>query len=211
MKKAGSIYQSLAHEAAQQMKQGRKADAMDLAKMIRRLREEKKISGAALCRQAGDLDPRTLNALEKGRVKNPSLQTLQSVARGLGLSVADFFRENDLDAAHQVHTGSQKGAYQIDLPQYGIRVVSFTPFIKDFFCGKFIFGPHKKMDQTLLRQRLPIFLSVLVGRFEVQLESRKIVLKEGENLFFNGNLRHSFSNPLERESVFLIMTAPSFF
>ena len=67
------------------------------------------------------------------------------------------------------------------------------------------------MDETLLNHAHPLFISVLIGRFEVQVEERKIVLREGENLFFNGAFRYSFANLLHRESVLLVMTAPSFF
>lgn len=82
--------------------------------------------------------------------------------------------------------------------------------MKNFFCGKLIFSAQRRLDETLLKHPLPIFVWVLVGRFEVRVEGRKIDLREGDNLCFNGVLKHSFSNPLHRESVLLIVTAPSF-
>ena len=209
-KKDGSLYQFLSEEIQAQIRHKAREEKLDLAGTIRRIRQEKKITGIQLCRQAGDLDPRTLTAVEKGRIKNPSLATLQSVSRGLGVTVSDIFRQAESGTERHLSFGSQKGNFQIDFPVWGAKVVSFTPLIKDFFCGKIILGARKKIDQTLLKHALPIFMSVLVGRFEMTIEGRPFSLKEGENLFFNGILKHSFYNPLQRESVLLMVTAPSF-
>lgn len=209
-KKPDSIYKMLGKEIGEQSLKCRLAEKIDLAATVRRLRIEKKLSGAELCRMAGDLDPRTLTAVEKGRIVNPSVKTLQSVARALEVTVSDLFREAEIAIDRHFYAGSQKGAYQIDFPAWGARAVSFTPFIRNFFCGKLILGPRKKLDQTFLNHPLPLFVSTLMGRFEILVEGKKMILKEGENLFFNGILRHSFYNPLEREAALLLVTAPSF-
>lgn len=185
-------------------------ETLDVNKAIRRIREQKKLSGAALCRKAGGLDPRTLTAIEKGRIKNPSIQTLEAVARGLEVSVSEIFREAESGMSRFFSQGTQKGMCQMDFPSLGAKIVSFTPLIKDFFCGKLILGPHKKLDQELLHEARPIFISVMVGRCEVSIEGKSFVLKEGDNLYFNGILKHTFYNPLERESVLLLVTSPSF-
>lgn len=182
----------------------------DMGETVKRLRKEMNLTGVGLCAQSGDLDPRTLTALEKGRIKNPSLKTLQSLARGFGITVSEIFRRSESLQEHYLYQGSQKGLCQMDFPLFGVRMVSFTPFVKNFFCGKLIMGPRKNIDPTFLKKPLSVFISVIFGRFEVTVESRKIKLREGENLFFNGILRHSFYNPLERESVMLFITSPSF-
>ncbi|HLD50660.1 MAG TPA: helix-turn-helix domain-containing protein [bacterium] len=182
----------------------------DLCKTIKMLRLERNLTGIGLCARSGDMDPRTLTALEKGRIKNPSIKTLQSLARGLGMTVSEIFRRSESLQDHYLYQGSQKGLCQMDFPLFGVRMVSFTPFVEDFFCGKLILGPRKKIDQTFLKKPVSVFISVIFGRFEITVESRKVRLREGENLFFNGILRHSFYNPLERESVMLFITAPSF-
>ncbi len=92
----------------------------------------------------------------------------------------------------------------------GARIVSFTPLIKNFFCGKIFLGAKKKFDQTLLRHEHPHFVSVIMGRVDIQAGGRRMSLGEGENLFFNGALPHVVSNPRHRESVMMLMTAPSF-
>ena len=208
--KKKSIYDLIAAKTEKQYRAEYETASIRLHRTIRRLRQAKGFSGVRLCREAGDLDPKTLTALEKGRIKNPSIRTLQSVSRGLSLSVSDLFREAELESEAGYYLGSQKGEFLVDFPKRGIKIVSFTPFIKDFFCGKLLLGPRRHLTDTLLKHPKPIFIAVLIGRFEVEVETRKATLKEGENLFFNGRLKHAFYNPLHRESVLLMMTAPSF-
>lgn len=207
--KKKNFYEVLSAQIHAKSLKSLKTSKIPLHEIIRKMREEKKMTGAEMSRRAG-MDPRTLNALEKGRIKNPSLETLDAVARGLGILVSDLFRRTEAGKKNQVILGSPKGFFQMDFPQWGIKVVSFTPWIGDFFCGKFIFGARKQFQETLLPASLPLFLAVLVGRFEVQVEEQKYLLKEGESLFLSGKVRHSFQNILEKESVLQVVTAPSF-
>lgn len=204
-----NFYDALSSELQKKSSKKTAKSALPLHETVRRLREEKRLTGAELCRRSG-LDPRTLNAFEKGRIKNPSLETLDAVARGLGVLVSDLFRRWEAGKSRHVAVGTPKGFFQIDFSQWGVKAVSFTPWVEDFFCGKFIFGSRKKLPETLLPASLPLFLSVLVGRFEIQVEDQKYYLKEGESLFLSGKLKHSFQNLQEKESVLQVVTAPSF-
>lgn len=211
MSERKSIYRAM-REAVKEKVTGREAaDKVDLQGVIRKIRVSKKLTGAEVCRRAGDLDPRTLTALEKGRIRNPTVKTLSSVARGLGIAVSDFFRPSELVQEHHYCFGNPKGAFVMDFPKKGLKIVSFTPLIHDFFCGKLILAPKVKVTDHLLDHPFPLFISVLLGSLEVTLEeSSKTVLKEGDNLFFRGTVKHSFQNPLHRETSVLFLTAPSF-
>lgn len=185
-------------------------DRIDISEVVLTFRKAKNLSAVELCHRAGDLDPKTLNALEKGRIKNPSIKTLQSVSRGLDVSVSDLFKTAELQLDRNLYLGTQKGVFQLDFPTQGIKIISFTPLNKDFFCGKVIVGGRKKFDQSLLKHPHLTYISSLVGRLEAKIEDKSLMLREGENLFFNGVFNHTFYNPLEREAAFLLVTAPSF-
>lgn len=211
-KSGKSIYDVLGDKIQEHVQERKKSEKIDIGKTIREIRFEKKLSGADLCRRSKELDPRTLTALEKGRIKNPSVRTLQAVAQGLDITVGELFRHAELGFdRYFFYQGSQKGAYNIQFPTAGVKAVSFTPFIEDFFCGKLIIGARKHVESTFFEHPCPIYISTLVGKLEVKIESRKVVLKEGENLFFHGILEHSFYNPLQRESVLMLITTPSLF
>jgi len=209
--KTFSVYEGLGQEMRRRDGHAVSDHSFVLGAKVRDLRMRKGLSGVELCRRAGNLDPKTLTAVEKGRIKNPSVKTLLSLARGLGVMVGDFFREIELEMGHSIHRGTQKGAFQVEFQKQGIKIVSFTPFIKDFFCGKIILSPKKKLTQTLLRHSSPLFVSSLIGRVELEVAEQKWDLREGDNLFFDGVLKHSLYNPLHRDAVLLIVTAPSFF
>jgi transcriptional regulator with XRE-family HTH domain len=205
-----SIYSKLNQEIKASYHKDVLTEKIDLAKAVRRLREDKKLSGVELCRRSVSLDPRTLTAVEKGRIKNPSIHTLQALARGLGISVSDFFKSAEKHLDKNFYTGNQKWAFQVEFANLGCRIVSFTPVIRDFFCGKLVMGPRKRVAGAHFKLMAPLFVSTLVGQMEVTVEGNKVVLGEGHNLFFNAGFHHSFYNPTRRESVLLMMTAPSF-
>lgn len=194
-----------------QAKRREAREKIHLGRTIRELREKAGLSGVELSRRSGGMDPRTLNAIEKGRIRNPSLDRLERIARGLGCLVSGLFIQAEMDLDRTYHPGSPKGIFQMEFPKWGLKVVSSTPPIQEFFCGKLILAPHGRVPGELLSRPSPVFLEVVIGRIEVEVEHKKLTLSEGENLFFNGGLEHSFRNTLNRESALWLVTAPSFF
>ena len=209
-KEKSSLYQLLGQTIRDRFEKELEAEKIEIDKMVRKLRKERGLTGVEVCKRAGDLNPKTLAAIENGHIKNPSIKTFQSVARGLGVTVSELFLQTELAMDRHFYVGSQKGAFQTEFPSLGVKAISFTPLNRDFFCGKVIVGPRRRMDQTFWKSPIQIYLSVLVGRFEIQVENKKVILKEGENVFFNGALKHIFYNPMQRDAVFLMVTAPSF-
>ena len=188
----------------------RPAELPQIGPLVRGIRDAKGLSAVEVCRQSGGLDPRLLCAIEKNRVRNPSIATLFALSRGLNVSLGDLFTSLEMKREDAVCVGTQKGAFQMDFPARGVRLVSFTPRVKPFFYGKLSLGAKKKIDQTLLAHEHPLFFSVLLGRVDVQVGDRKLSLKEGENVFFSGALPYTLTNMLQKESTLLLVTAPSF-
>jgi transcriptional regulator with XRE-family HTH domain len=185
------------------------ARPIEIGPVVRRLREEKKLSGAELCRRGKGIDPKTLTALEKGRIRNPSIVTLEALAKGFGMTVSDLFRRAEFDQRDYFSLGSQKGLYKIDLPSQGIQLISFTPLMEDLFCGKMILEGQRRFDEKFFRGGGAFFVMTLIGQFEGEVEGRKVTLKEGDNLYFWGGMKFRLSNALQRNSSLLLVTAPS--
>lgn len=210
--KKGKMFSEVLKEAAEgRGETSTPPELLDIGRTVRSLREAKGMTGARLCRAAKDLDPRTLTAVEKGRIRNPSVKTLSSVARGLGMSVSELFRRAEARLERNLSFGNQKGTFSIDFPAKGVKITAFTPLVRDFFCGKMILAPRTRIDESILKHKAYWFVSGLLGRIEVTVEGEHFSITEGQNLFFNGFLRHSFYNPLHRESAILTVTAPLFF
>jgi len=186
-------------------------DEISVGRTVRHLREQRRMSAVELCRRAGGLNPKTLAAVEAGRIKNPSIRTLQFLARGFGISIGDLFRSSE--AAHEGYycPGTPQGVFHVDFLKKGIRLVSWTPRTAYLFCGKMILSSHARFDESLFKFKGSMFVSVLIGRLESSVEGRPGLLKEGDNLFFNACLRHSFYNPHHKETTILVVSAPSVF
>lgn len=184
--------------------------SINLGRTVRKLREEMGLGGMDLCRRSRDLDPKTLTALEKGRIKNPSVKTLLSISRGFNITISDLFRRAEFEDEKYFYHGSQKGAFKMDFSTKGIQLVSFTPLTETMFSGKLILGSQKQFSDDFFKHKAYFFVMTIVGEFKVVLENRNFSLKEGENLFFFGGLKFSFTNSLNRNSVLSIVTAPSF-
>lgn len=182
---------------------------LDMGQVVRRLRSEKGLSGAELCRRGKGIDPKTLVALEKGRIKNPSIATLEALAKGFGMTVSDLFRQAEFDQREYFSLGSQKGLYKIDLPSQGIQLISFTPLMEELFCGKMILEGQRRFDEKLLGGGGAFFVMTLIGQFEGEVEGRKVTLKEGDNLYFYGGMRFHLMNTLQRNSTLLWVAVPS--
>lgn len=210
MEKEANLYAEIVRRRAKGEERTEAREGIRLGETIRRLRERAGLSGAELCRRSGRLDPRTLTAIEKGRIRNPSLASLQAVAQGLGCLVCDLFIPAEMELDRNFYVGSQKGVFQIKFPKLGLKIVSTTPPTVHFFCGKLILDPRRKVTGDFLKRPTPLFVEVVMGHVEFSIEGETVRLEEGENLFFNGGFRHTFRNLLNRESAFWLVTAPSF-
>lgn len=182
---------------------------LEIGSAVRRLREERSLSGAELCRRGKGIDPKTLTALEKGRIRNPSIATLEALAKGFGMAVSDLFRRAEFDQRDYFSLGSQKGLYKIDLPSKGIQLISFTPLTEDLFCGKMILEGQSRFDEKLFSGGGAFFMMTLIGQFEGEVEGRRVALKEGDNLYLWGGMKFHLANALQRNSALLLVTSPS--
>lgn len=183
--------------------------SINIGRTVKLLREKQNLTGAELCKRSGGLDPKTLTAVEKGRIRNPSIQTLEGLARGLGMTVSAIFRQAELGSEKFFLRSSQKGVFHLQFGS-GIELVSFTPFTPGIFCGKFIVGGRKTLDRSLIHFDGVVFAMTLVGSFKVKMEQHELEIQEGENLYFRGSFDFSFYNPNYRNAVVLMVTAPSF-
>ncbi len=188
---------------------GKAVRPLEIGRIVKRLRTEKGLSGVELCRRGKGIDPKTLTALEKGRIRNPSIATLEALAKGFGMTVSDLFRQAEFDQRDFFSLGSQKGLCKIDFPSQGIQLISFTPLMEELFCGKMILEGQKRFDEKLFSGGGFFFIMTLIGQFEGEIEGRRVALKEGDNLFFFGGMKFCIKNAIQRHGTLLLVTAPS--
>lgn len=208
MNKSGQRHKREEDHPAQDL-QVKGSAGLDIGAAVLKIRQEKGLSGAELCRRTRNLDPKTLTAVEKGRIRNPSIATLQALAEGFGSTVSDIFRQAEVLDERYFRFGTQKGFYKMDFSARGLQVVSFTPVSGDFFCGKVILEGEKSLDDSLFARPGVFFVMVIVGHVEGEVDGKKFSLREGENLYFYGGLRFYFQNPAQRSASLFLVTVPS--
>ena len=166
---------------------------------------------AELARRAG-INPRTYDAIEKGRIVSPSIRNLEAIARALGISVASLFADNGAshDQNQSFLEGNQKGCHTLEFPKDGFRIVCYTPFVPHILVGKVILKGEGRIDRKLLPTSGLVFIQVIMGKLSVHFDGKDHLIKEGHYAFFDGALPHSYTNPQYKESTFLLVTTPSF-
>ena len=164
-----------------------------------------------LARRAG-INPRTYDAIEKGRIESPSLRNLGAIAQALGVSVGSLFAERSEDGESEgiFIGGNQKGQHTLEFAKDGFRVVCYTPFVPNIFVGKVVIKGETQIEHRALPTSGLIFAQTIMGKLSIHFGGKDHLIREGSYAFFDGCSRHSFSNPQYRESTFLLMTAPSF-
>ena len=179
-------------------------------RVIETRRKHMAMKGIELARKAG-INPRTLDAIEKGRIKSPSIDSLTAIANALGISVASLFvNENKGISEYLFLTGDQKGQETLEFPKAGFRVVCYTPLVSDLFVGKVILKGEANIEHRILPTSGMIFVQVIIGKLVVNFDGKDQLIREGNYTFFNGSFPHSFHNPQFKETAFLLITTPSF-
>ncbi len=177
------------------------------------IRDKRKLlgwKGVELARRSG-VNPRTLDAIEKGRIESPSIRNLEAIARALGVSVASLFvGTNSSDGDRIFIGGNQKGQHTLEFSKDGFRIVSYTPFVPNFFVGKVILKGETRIERRMLPTSGTLFVQPIIGKLSVTFEGKDHLIREGNYVFFDGCFPHSFYNPQFKEAAFLLVTSPSF-
>lgn len=178
----------------------------------RAIQERRKLlgwRGVELAKRSG-INSRTLDAIEKGRIKSPSLQSLEAVSEALGISVASLFVTEETKQLGLFTSGDQKGQHVLEFPKNGFRVVCYTPMIPHLFSGKVIVKAETRIEPKALPTSGSIFVQPIMGKLSIHFDGKDYLIREGNYAFFDGYFPHSFSNPQIKESTFLLVTTPSF-
>jgi transcriptional regulator with XRE-family HTH domain len=193
------------------MKKKKKTEAASVApgKVIRERRVLAGWKAVDLARRAR-INPRTLNAIEMGRIEMPSLRHLCSASEALGISVASLFADRSTDSDDSFLLGDQKGIQTAIFHKSGFQLVSYTPLVRQLFVGKVILKGHAKIDQRTLPVSGRAFAQPLIGKVTVRFDGKDHLVREGSYVFLDGAFPHSYHNPGQRDCSFLLVTSPSF-
>lgn len=179
-----------------------------IGRIIREIRMKQGMTARELARRVG-VDPRLINAIEMGRIRNPSLDRLSDIATAIGLNLSQLLTKYETRKPGNFSEGGAQGEFMMDFPNKGFRLISYTVPIKEMFCGKMILDGKKSVDKTKFPMAVLIFIQVIIGKMIVNYQGDDMTFKEGQSFLLNGRYEFAISNPAARATSFLLVTTPA--
>jgi len=170
------------------------AEEFDIGAKIKALRTSKKKTLQEVADQTG-FSPALISQIENNNV-SPPIATLSRIAKVLGVTVGYFFKDEGPEEEYEVirkgerpvvtrvisRTGGQHG-YTYNALTYKKRDKAMEPFILSV-------DSQVVDDKVLYSHEGEEFLLMLEGQAELVLGEERVILNEGDSVYFQSTLRH---------------------
>jgi transcriptional regulator with XRE-family HTH domain len=169
-------------------------EEFDIGAKIKVLRTAKKKTLQEVANETG-FSPALISQIENNNV-SPPIATLSKVAKVLGVRVGYFFKDDGPEEEYEVirkgdrpvvtrvisRTGKEHG-YTYNALTFKKRDKSMEPFILQV-------DPEVREDDALYSHEGEEFLLMLEGEAEMILGDERVVLYEGDSIYFQSSVRH---------------------
>lgn len=160
---------------------------------IKRLRKVRKLTLQDVARETG-FSPALISQIENNNV-SPPIATLSKLAKFFDVKMGHFFEEEEEESKYEVvrkvdrrvvsrvisKAGTGHG-YTYEALSFRKRNKKMEPFV--------LTVSERAKDETLYNHDGEEFLLILKGTAEVILDEERIVLEEGDAVYFDSSLRH---------------------
>ena len=154
-----------------------------------------------------------LSQVENNAV-SPPVATLLRIAKGLGVGISHFFREEEskeravVVRKHErkktfrpMHTQRRDGGYTYEALAYTKNGKHMEPFLVEF-------EPKKKDRLTFLRHRGEEFVFLFRGRLAFHYDQEETILEPGDSLYFESEVPHGFRALRGRKAQAIVVIFP---
>lgn len=160
---------------------------------IKELRHAKKLTLQAVANETG-FSTALISQIENNNV-SPPIATLSKIANYFDVKIGHFFVENEEECPFEVLRGNERTIVPRVVSQDGTNHGYFYESLS-------VRKKNKKMDPFLLtlNEKVTItdtyshngeeFLFVMKGTAELLLDDQRIVLNEGDSVYFDSNIKH---------------------
>jgi len=162
----------------------------DVAASVRKLREQRNLSLRALAGLC-DVSPNTISLIERG-LTSPSVDTLQSLATGLGVPITAFF-ETEEPPARLVLTPAQERT-RTTLP--GMTIEHLGSGLPNCALASFLItlDPGAGCDAEPITHLGEEWVHCLAGTIEYEVNGERFQLEPGDSLLFEAFQPHCWHN-----------------
>lgn len=165
----------------------------NIGSKIKKLRKARKLTLQDVARETG-FSPALISQIENNNV-SPPIATLSKLARFFDVKIGIFFEEEEAERRYEVvrkgerrvvsrvisKAGTGHG-YTYEALSFRKRNKKMEPFL--------LTVTERAKEEELYNHDGEEFLLILQGRAEVLLEDERIVLEEGDAVYFDASLKH---------------------
>ncbi len=165
---------------------------MNLGQQIRTIRESRKISLRKLAKEVG-VSPSFISQVEQSKAQ-PSVDSLKKIAEVLGVNCSFLIGEEESSAVSAPVILSKNKFDEKKL--HNIVLKKLVPEnIENNMEPTFLnLAPGATTIEELSAETGEEFLLLLSGELEITLNGKVYHLHEGDNIYFNARVKHSFKN-----------------
>jgi transcriptional regulator with XRE-family HTH domain len=176
---------------------------------IKGLRTAKKLKLQEVASETG-FSPALISQIENNNI-SPPIATLSRIAHFFDVKIGHFFTENEEEYPYEVLRGNERTIIPRVVSQDGTNHGYFYEALS-------VRKKNKRMDPFLLTLNEKVtktdtyshngeeFLFVMKGTAELLLDDQRIVLNEGDSVYFDANLKHRlFSSACDEVKVMVVV------
>ncbi|MBW2039683.1 MAG: helix-turn-helix domain-containing protein [Deltaproteobacteria bacterium] len=175
---------------------------LDIGSKLKAIRGEKRISLRTLAKLSG-LSVNTLSLIERN-ITSPTVNTLSSISRALGVKINYFFDEQRIEEAIFSKRDQRK---EVETKDKGIRLETLGSGLIQQGLEAYVISASKgaKSGTKGVSHLGDELAFCLRGKFQFEVKREKYTLEEGDSLLFKGSLPQQWENMGGGDSVLLIV------
>ena len=160
---------------------------------IKKLRKARKLTLQDVARETG-FSPALISQIENNNV-SPPIATLSKIARFFDVKMGHFFEEEEEERKYEIVKKNERRVvsrviskagtghgYTYEALSFRKRNKKMEPFL--------VTVSERPEEETLYNHDGEEFLLILKGKAEILLDEERIVLEEGDAIYFDSSLRH---------------------
>ena len=176
---------------------------IDVGKRIKSIRKRKGLTLQDLSEKSG-MSATAISAIERN-VSSPTVNTLVSIGKALGESLASLLGESEIAyvvtrAGGREHPATQARGIDLQSLAAGVPGQRFVPMIG-------VLAPGATSGDDLINRHGDDFLYVIKGVLDVETGGDTIHLGEGDSLYFRENTPYRWRNASAGETHIILVSA----
>jgi len=169
-------------------------EEFNIGAKIKALRQARRKTLQEVADETG-FSPALISQIENNNV-SPPIATLSKIAKVLGVRVGYFFRDEGPEASYEVVRREDRPVVTRVISRtggkHGYVYQALTHRKRDKIMEPFLLcvDPGMREEESQYSHEGEEFLLILEGEAELLIENERIVLREGDCVYFESNLRH---------------------